>query len=66
MKTVKGWVVVPEQDKGKIIPLDQRFFVNKPCAECLKNEMNLKKTLEPDSHFYSYKIVPAVLRIKEE
>ena len=65
MKTIKGWIVIQEQNKGKIIPLDQRFFVNKPCAECLRNEMNFKKSLEPETHFYSYKIVPSALMIKE-
>jgi len=66
MEKIKGWVVVTDnKKKAKSVPVNQSFFMAKPCAECLRDKMNLKKTLEPETYIYPYKIVKATLVLGE-
>jgi hypothetical protein len=63
-KQVNGWIVLTDRDSPKIVPVRQQFFVNKVCAEALKNEMNTKKSLDPVTYIYPYKMVKATLIVK--
>lgn len=58
---IKGWVVVMDSKSLKTIPVNQKFFMSHACAECLRNEMNTKKALDPATHIYPYKLVSATL-----
>lgn len=64
MQKIKGWVVLTD-NKSKVpqVPVNQRFFMCDTCAECLRNKMNLKHSLEPETHIYPYKIAKATLTV---
>lgn len=65
MTKIKGWVVVADfNKKARVVPVEQRFFMAKACAECLMNEMNLKKSLNPETYIYPYKIIKATLTLQ--
>ena len=65
MKKIKGWVVLTDNKrKSQLVPVDQKFFMCDTCAECLRNEMNLKHSLAPETYIYPYKIVKATLTVE--
>lgn len=63
MTKLNGWIVVSDCE-GKPVPVDHRFFMAKACAICLRNEMNIKKSLKPETYLYSYKIKKAILTLE--
>ena len=66
MTKIKGWVVVTDfKKKARVVPVEQKFFMAKACAECLRNEMNLKKSLNPETYIYPYKIVKGTLILED-
>ena len=64
MEKIKGWIVVTDnKKKAKTVPVNQNFFMAKACAECLRDKMNLKKSIEPETYLYPHKIIKATLTV---